>query len=466
MTRARILVVDDKENMLKLFAKILGDDCELTTAAEGGRALSLVEAQDFDVVVTDLKMPGADGLEVLKAVKRRQPDTEVVMMTAYATVNDAVEAMKQGAYDYLQKPFDPDAAVLTVTRALERKRLKEQAANLRKELQSLHSFHNIVGKSRAMQDVYRLLEQAAGLDITVLITGETGTGKELAARAIHYQSARRDRRFVPINCGALPAELVESELFGHARGAFTGAVGAKQGLFEEAAGGTIFLDEVGELPLAVQVKLNRALQEREIRRVGDNTPTKVDVRVIAATHRDLKAEIQTGRFREDLFYRLHVFPVRMPSLNERREDIPLLAAHFLDKHARSFKRALKGLTSEALRVLSGYRWPGNVRELENAIERAVAVAAGPEMDAGDLPAELRESQTSSVPMEALVKLPYKDALEMARDRFSRDYLFALMREFEGNVTRAAERASVERESLHRLLKRFGVRSDDFKPRDQ
>jgi len=462
MTRARILVVDDKENMLKLFAKILGDDCELTTAADGGRALSLVEAQDFDVVVTDLKMPGADGLEVLKAVKRRQPDTEVVMMTAYATVNDAVLAMKQGAYDYLQKPFDPDAAVLTVTRALERKRLKEQATNLRKELQSLHSFHNIVGKSRAMQDVYRLLEQAAGLDITVLITGETGTGKELAARAIHYQSARRDRRFVPINCGALPAELVESELFGHARGAFTGAVGAKQGLFEEAAGGTLFLDEVGELPLAVQVKLNRALQEGEIRRVGDNTPTKVDVRVVAATHRDLKAELQTGRFREDLYYRLHVFPVRMPSLNERREDIPLLAAHFLDKYARSFNRTLMGVTPEALRVLSGYRWPGNVRELENAVERAVAVAAGPEIDARDLPAELRETQASSVPIEALVKLTYKDALEMARDRFSRDYLLALMREFEGNVTRAAERAGVERESLHRLLKRFGVRSDDFK----
>ena len=462
MTRARILVVDDKDNMLKLFAKILGDDCELTTAADGGRALSLVEAQDFDVVVTDLKMPGADGLEVLKAVKRRQPDTEVVMMTAYATVNDAVLAMKQGAYDYLQKPFDPDAAVLTVTRALERKRLKEQATNLRKELQSLHSFHNIVGKSRAMQDVYRLLEQAAGLDITVLITGETGTGKELAARAIHYQSARRDRRFVPINCGALPAELVESELFGHARGAFTGAVGAKQGLFEEAAGGTLFLDEVGELPLAVQVKLNRALQEGEIRRVGDNTPTKVDVRVVAATHRDLKAELQTGRFREDLYYRLHVFPVRMPSLNERREDIPLLAAHFLDKYARSFNRTLMGVTPEALRVLSGYRWPGNVRELENAVERAVAVAAGPEIDARDLPAELRETQASSVPIEALVKLTYKDALEMARDRFSRDYLLALMREFEGNVTRAAERAGVERESLHRLLKRFGVRSDDFK----
>ncbi|MBI4511379.1 MAG: sigma-54-dependent Fis family transcriptional regulator [Deltaproteobacteria bacterium] len=463
MTRARILVVDDKENMLKLFAKILGDDFELVTAAEGGRALSLLAAQEFDVVVTDLKMPGADGFEVLKAAKQRQPDTEVVMMTAYATVNDAVEAMKQGAYDYLQKPFDPDTATLAVSRALERKRLKEQANNLRKELQKLHSFHNIVGKSRAMQDVYRLLEQAASLDITVLITGETGTGKELAARAIHDQSGRKDRRFVPVNCGALPSELVESELFGHARGAFTGATGVKQGLFEEAAGGTIFLDEVGELPLAVQVKLNRALQEREIRRVGDNTCIKVDVRVIAATYRDLKAEFQAGRFREDLFYRLHVFPVRMPALRERREDIPLLAAHFLEKHARAFRRELEGFTPEALRALMGHDWPGNVRELENAVERAVAVAGGHEVDGRDLPSELREAHEGGLPIDALVKMPYREALETARDRFSRDYLFALMREFEGNVTRAAERAGIERESLHRLLKRYGIRSDDFKP---
>ena len=463
MTRARILVVDDKENMLKLFAKVLGEDCELTTAAEGSRALALIETEEFDIVVTDLKMPGADGLEVLRAVKRRQPDTEVILMTAYATVADAVEAMKQGAYDYLQKPFDPDAAALTVSRALERKRLREQAANLRKELQAQHSFHSLLGKSRTMQDVYRLLEQAASMDITVLITGETGTGKELAARAIHYQSARKDRRFVPVNCGALPSELVESELFGHAKGAFTGATGAKQGLFEEAAGGTIFLDEVGELPLAVQVKLNRALQEREIRRVGDNTPTKIDVRIIAATHRDLKAEFQAGRFREDLFYRLHVFPVRMPALRERREDIPLLAAHFLEKHARNIRRKLKGFTTEALRTLTGYDWPGNVRELENAVERAVAVAGAQDVDVRDLPAELRDTRDGSLPIDTLVKMPYREALATARDRFSRDYLVALMREFEGNVTRAAERAGVERESLHRLLKRYDVRSDDFKP---
>jgi DNA-binding NtrC family response regulator len=314
MERARILVVDDKENILKLFARLLGDGYELTTAADGGRAISLVAAQPFDVVVTDLKMPGADGFEVLRAVKSRAPETEVIMMTAYATVADAVEAMKQGAYDYLQKPFDPDDASLVVARALERKRLKEQTATLRREVEGVYSFHNLVGKSARMRDVYTLLEQASKLDITVLLNGETGTGKELAARAVHYHSARKERRFVPVNCGALPAELVESELFGHAKGSFTGATGLKRGLFEEAEGGTIFLDEIGELPLPVQVKLNRVLQERELRRVGETAPIKVNVRVIAATHRELKAEVQEGRFREDLYYRLHVFPVVLPPL--------------------------------------------------------------------------------------------------------------------------------------------------------
>ncbi len=462
MSRARVLVVDDKENMLKLFAKILGEGYELSTASDGGRALALVGAQEFDVVVTDLRMPDADGFEVLKAVKARAPDTEVVMMTAYATVADAVEAMKQGAYDYLTKPFDPDAAALVVARAVERKRLREQAASLRRELEGVFSFHNLVGKSPAMREVYRLLEQAAGLDITVLLTGETGTGKELAARAIHYHSGRKERRFVPVNCGALPAELVESELFGHARGSFTGATGAKAGLFEEASGGTLFLDEVGELPLPVQVKLNRALQEREIRRVGDNAPIEVDVRVIAATHRDLKAEAAAGRFREDLFYRLHVFPVRLPPLRERREDVPLLAGHFLEKHARAFRREVSGFTPEAVRTLTGYPWPGNVRELENAVERAVAVAAGPEVDVRDLPPELKGTPEGALPAEVLARMPYREVVESARDRVSREYLVALMREFGGNVTRAAERAGVERESLHRLLKRYGIRSDDFK----
>jgi DNA-binding NtrC family response regulator len=464
MERARILVVDDKENILKLFERILGDSHEVTTAGDGGRAISLVASQPFDVVVTDLRMPGADGFEVLRAVKARAPETEVVMMTAYATVTDAVEAMKQGAYDYLQKPFDPDDASLVIARALERKRLKEQAASLRKEVEGVYSFHNLVGKSDAMREVYQLLEQASGLDITVLLNGETGTGKELAARAVHYHSARKERRFVPVNCGALPAELVESELFGHAKGSFTGAVGMKRGLFEEAEGGTIFLDEIGDLPLPMQVKLNRALQEKEIRRVGDTAPLKTNVRVIAATHRDLKAEVAAGRFREDLYYRLNVFPVVLPALRDRREDIPLLATHFLEKHTQLLGRALEGFAPDALRALTGYPWPGNVRELENAVERAVAVAKGKSIALRDLPADVKGTQEGAIPSEVLAKMPYREAVDLARDRVTRDYLVALLQDLEGNVTKAAERAGMARESLHRLLKRYGVRSDDFKGR--
>ncbi len=464
MERAKVLVVDDKENILRLFARILGEDYELTTAADGGRAMSLVAAQEFDVVVTDLKMPGADGFEVLRTVKARAPDTEVVMMTAYATVSDAVEAMKQGAYDYLQKPFDPDDAARVVARAVERRRLRLQAESLRRELEGVYAFHNLVGKSAAMQEVYRLLSQASKLDLTVLLGGETGTGKELAARAIHYNSARKERPFVAVNCGALPSELVESELFGHAKGAFTGAATAKAGLFEEAEGGTLFLDEIAELPAATQVKLLRGIEEKEIRRVGENRPVRVDVRVVAATNRDLKAEVAAGRFREDLFYRVNVFPVKLPPLRERREDVTLLAAHFLEKHARAQRREMSGFAPDALRALTSHQWPGNVRELENAIERAVAVAGSKRIQLRDLPPDLSGAADRQAPPEVLATLPYRDAVDLARDRVSRDYIAALLRELEGNVTRAAERAGMERESLHRLMKRYGIRSDDFKKR--
>jgi two-component system response regulator AtoC len=272
---------------------------------------------------------------------------------------------------------------------------------------------------------------------------------------------------VPVNCGALPPDLVESELFGHVTGAFTGAAAAKAGLFEEAEGGTLFLDEVGELPLPAQVKLNRALQEKETRRVGGTDAVKVDVRVIAATHRELRAEVAAGRFREDLFYRLHVFPVRLPPLRERAEDVPVLAAHFLEKHARAFRREVDGFEPEAIRALTSYTWPGNVRELENAVERAVAVARGARVAEGDLPQEVRAAAASgaAIPGDALTALPYRDAVEQARDRVSREYLVALLREQRGNVTKAAERAGMERESLHRLLKKHGLRSDDFREGD-
>jgi DNA-binding NtrC family response regulator len=463
MPRTRVLVVDDKENMLKLFAKILAEGYELTTAGDGARALALVASEAFDVVVTDIRMPGASGFELLQAVKARAPGTEVVMMTGYATVADAVQAMRMGAYDYLEKPFDPDAAGRVVAAAAAHKRQRDAALALRAG-EGTSAFHAIIGKSAPMLEVYRLLEQAAALDITVLLGGETGTGKELAARAVHYHSARKERRFVPVNCGALPPDLVESELFGHARGAFTGAATAKAGLFEEADGGTIFLDEVGELPLPTQVKLNRALQEKEIRPVGDTAAVHVDVRVIAATHRELRAEVAGGRFREDLFYRLHVFPVRLPALRERLEDVPLLAAHFLEKHARAFRRAVTGFEPDALRILAGYAWPGNVRELENAIERAVAVARGGRIAAADLPAELSAGDAAASPAgAALTALPFREAVDEVRDRASREYLVALLREVGGNVTKAAERAGMERESLHRLLKRYGLRSDDYRP---
>ncbi|HSD19663.1 MAG TPA: sigma-54 dependent transcriptional regulator, partial [Anaeromyxobacter sp.] len=401
-----------------------------------------------------------DGFELLAAVKARAPATEVVMMTGYTTVGDAVRAMKAGAFDYLEKPFDPDAALAVLARAAEHKRIVD-AARTAAAPGEQDAFHNLVGRSARMREVYALLDKAAQVDATVLVLGETGTGKELAARAIHYHSARRAGRFVAVNCGALPGELVESELFGHARGAFTGAAAAKPGLFEEASGGTLFLDEVGELPLPAQVKLNRALQEKEIRRVGERTPVKSDVRILAATHRDLREEVREGRFREDLFYRLNVIAVTLPPLRDRAEDVPLLATHFLEKHARALRREIAGIEPDALVRLAGYGWPGNVRELENTIERAVAVAGGDRISVADLPQELAGAPAAA-PAGALAALPYRDAVAGARDRVTREYLVALLTEFEGNVTRAAERAGLERESLHRLLRKHGLRSEDFK----
>jgi DNA-binding NtrC family response regulator len=459
--RAKVLVVDDKENMLRLLQRMLGEHHDVTIANDGAVALGLLSAQEFDLVLTDIRMPGADGFEVVKFIKERHPDTEVVMMTAYASVEAAVEAIKRGAYDYLQKPFDPDDVMLVVARALERRSLRAQAAELRTQLTGQAPFHQIVGRSPGMQQVFQALRQAADLDITVLITGDSGTGKELAARAIHAQSGRKSGPFIPVNCGALPAELIESELFGHAKGAFSGATSAKAGLWEEAEGGTLFLDEVGELPPVVQVKLNRALQEKEIRRVGENRPFHVNARLVTATNRDLKADVDTGRFREDLFYRLNVFPVRLPPLRQRVEDIPLLADHFLRKYATLHGRAVDSFDPDALQALVAHPWPGNVRELENVIERAVAVAQHDRVMRQDLPPELRGS--SSVADEStLLGMSYRDVVNLAREKISREYLSALMRRFQGNVTQAAARAGLERESLHRLLKQYDVRADSFR----
>jgi len=463
--RARVLVVDDKENFLKLFERVLeGDEFEVRTASDGTRALGLLAASDFDVVVTDIRMPGADGMTVLHEARRLHPDIEVVLMTAYGSVASAVLAMKAGAYDYLQKPFDPDEARLVVERAVERKRLREQARDLRTALLGTYRIDNLVGKSSAMRKVFELLRRAADSDATVLLGGESGTGKELAARAVHFTGRRKEGRFVPVHCGAIPENLLESELFGHMKGSFTGAHADKRGLFEEADGGTLFLDEIAELPLALQAKLTRVLQERAVRRVGGVEERKVDVHVIAATHADLKTRVAEGKFREDLFFRINVFPILLPPLRERKEDIPMLASLFLERHGASRASPPTGFSPEALSALVRHDWPGNVRELENAVERALAVTDEPRIGLEALPPEVVGGAQGVGMGAAVATLGYQEVVELARDRASREYLSALMRECQGNVTRAAERAGVERESLHRMLKRHGIRSEDFKAR--
>ena len=461
--KARVLVCDDKENFTKLFRRILPEDrFDVTTAEDGTRALGLVSAGDFDVIVSDIRMPGADGLAVLREAKAKDRDVEVVLMTAFATVPAAVDAIRQGAYDYLAKPFEPDEALFVVERALERRTLRRQARDLKKALDGANRIEDLVARSSAMAPAVALIRRAASSEVTVLVTGESGTGKEVAARAIHASGERRAARFVAVNCGAIPEALIESELFGHVKGSFTGAAHDRRGLFEEAAGGTLFLDEIADLPLAMQVKLNRALQERRIRPVGASDERSVDVRVIAATNVDLKARIATGQFREDLFYRLDVLQIVLPPLRERAEDIPPLVAFFLDRHAARQGTSPRGFTEEALNALVRYSWPGNVRELENAIERAIAVSDAPRIELEALPEAVTASVRPRLSRATETHLTYREVVDLAQERVSREYLIALMTEFGGNVTEAAKRAGMERESLHRLLKRYGVRSEQFK----
>ncbi|MDF1561633.1 MAG: sigma-54 dependent transcriptional regulator [Deltaproteobacteria bacterium] len=462
MSRPRILVADDNANLRRLVARVIGELGEVVEAATGSEAIARLAGEPFELVVTDVRMPGADGFAVLEAAVAASPRPEVVMMTAYATVDRAVAAMKQGAFDYLQKPFDPDRAREVIEAALERRQQREDAGRGLGRLIDPSAPAGMIGRSEAMQEVFALIERAGGLDLTVLVTGESGTGKELVARAIHEASDRKGRPFVAVNCGALPAELVESELFGHLKGSFSGADRDRPGLFREADGGTLFLDEIGELPLSMQVKLNRVLEERKVRPVGATREAAVDVRVIAATLRSLPEEVAAGAFREDLFYRLNVFPIALPPLRERREDLPLLAAHFVATQAKVQGRTLRGLTPEALGLLAAWPFPGNVRELRNVIERTVATCEGDTIGVDDLPSGLREARPGLGPLEALAALPYKEAMRIAKVQGVRAYLDALLRRHEGNVSKAARAADIERESLHRLLKKHGLKAEDYR----
>jgi two-component system NtrC family response regulator len=386
--RGSILLADDEEGILKTLGRALREAGHaVATTASAAEAARLLADRSFDVFVVDHRMPGRTGLELIRDLAASVPEAErpqVIMMTAHATVENAIEAMKLGAYDYLQKPFEVDELLVAVRRALEHQSLSRQHRYLLSEQEEDFGHYGIVGKSRAIQEVLRQLELVARSKSTVLITGETGTGKELAARAIHARSAQRDMPLIKVNCAAIPEALLESELFGHVKGAFTGATANRRGRFALADGGTIFLDEIGTLALPVQAKLLRVLQEREFEPVGSERTESVDVRVIAATNRDLRAMVAEGRFQEDLFYRLSVIPIELPPLRERPEDIPLLVEHFLRRHAQRVGRRVDGIEPAALERLAAYRWPGNVRELENAIERAVVLAPGPVVDAASI----------------------------------------------------------------------------------
>ncbi|MBI4590813.1 MAG: sigma-54-dependent Fis family transcriptional regulator [Candidatus Rokubacteria bacterium] len=437
MADARILVVDDEASMREVLFIMLKNEGYDVTVAEGGEAaIEAVRRETFDAIITDLRMPKVDGLQVLKTAKDLSPNTVVIMITAFASSETAVEAMKLGAYDYITKPFKYDEVTLNIKRALERKRLRDENLNLKRRLETQYRFENIIGKSARIVEVFDTIRKIADGHSTVMITGESGTGKELVAQAIHFNSQRRDKPFISVNCGAIPDGLMESELFGHVKGAFTGAVANKVGLFSAADGGTLFLDEITEIPALLQVKLLRAIQEREIRRVGDTKDMKVDVRLIAATNKDLEAAVGDGTLREDLFYRLNVIPIHLPALHERREDIPLLVAHFLQKYGKELGKEVRGLSPEALALLEQYHWPGNIRELENVVERAVVLGTGEILGVDALPESVRRQRH---PRGVDLDLPDEGMdLDATLDQIEARLLTKALERTGGVQTRAAE----------------------------
>jgi DNA-binding NtrC family response regulator len=461
-TAKHLLLVEDEAPLRQAVAEQLVDrGYRVAQADSGERALALLAEFAFDVIVSDLRLPGMDGASLVQAAVDRYPDIIAIVITGYGTVKDAVDAIKRGAWDFVNKPFQIDELLHVLESAVEQRRLKSENAYLRAQLDQRYQFDGIVGRSRPMARLLQLVETVAATNSTILVTGETGTGKEVVARAIHHNSPRRMNRFVAINCSAIPETLLEAELFGHVRGAFTGASGNRQGRLEQAHKGTLFLDEVGTMSAALQMKLLRVLQEREFERVGDSNTIKVDVRVIAATNSDLAKLVAEGGFREDLFYRLNVIPVQLPPLRERKDDIPLLVRHFLDKLTGSDDEAQRGdnmVSQEAMRRLMAYHWPGNVRQLENAIERAVAFAAGrSQIDVGDLPPEIQEAREGalSASVSEGVALPEDGMnLDMFIANIERDLIHRSLERTGGNKGEAARLLGLKRTTLVEKLKRL------------
>lgn len=425
------------------------------------KAVEEFKASAWDLVVSDIKMPGMSGLEVLQAIKAKQHDIPVIMITAYATVDMSIQALRKGAYDMLTKPFEPDELIYRVKNALQQRQLLEENRELRAELEEKFRFENIIGACEGLKGVLERVGKVAVRDTSILITGESGTGKELIAQATHFNSPRREKRFVAINCGALPENLLESELFGYKKGAFTGASESRCGLLEAANGGTLFLDEVGNLPMNVQKTLLRFLQEKEFHRLGDTTPTRVDVRILSATNSDLKESIKQGVFREDLYYRLNVVTIHLPPLRERCSDIPLLATHFILLQNLKFKTAIKGFESAAMRILCAYEWPGNVRQLKNVVEACMAMETG-EFISNDTLTQFIESDPgrSAHPhgtQQVDLDVPYSTALE----RFETDLLISLLKRHCGNIDLAAREAGMNMVTMYRKIKKYGISKEDY-----
>lgn len=461
---AKILVVDDEEKLCRVLKLLIeGEGHDVDTALNGEKGLGLLDNHVYDIVITDLKMPGMDGVEFLKAAKEKVPDVEVIMMTAFATTQSAVEAMKSGAYDYIIKPFDNDELLLILRRILEKKSLETDKAELARENQDLKrqireslDLGGMVGKGSRMQEVYSLVERVAGTSTTVLLRGESGTGKELVAKAIHYNSSRAEKTFVPIHCAAYPETLLESELFGHEKGSFTGAVNRRIGRFEKAAGGTIFLDEIGEVSSAVQVKLLRILQERCFERIGGEKTIFVDIRIIAATNRNLEQALEEGLFREDLYYRLNVFPVLLPPLRERMEDLEELVRHFLGKFGYPGTK----ITREAKAAMRSYSWPGNVRELENTIERALILSEKDSILEKHLPVNVREPEKKKG-----TGIPGVGKAGLNLETNEKTMIQEALRRAGGNKSRAAELLGITRRALYSRMERYeipitGIRQED------
>ncbi len=448
----RVLVVDDEENLRLVLRTLLRrHGYEVETAPTGEEALALVDSFGPDVVLTDVRMPKMGGLDLLATLKAKGNEATVIVMSAYGNMDLAVEAMKAGAYDYVQKPFKPDEVVLALRKAEERESLRRENRALRDEIRKEHKFEDILAKSGKMQDIFRTIAKISEYKTTVLVTGESGAGKELVARAIHRRS-KRSGPFVAVNCGAIPENLLESELFGHKKGAFTDALQDRRGLFEEANGGSLFLDEIGELPLALQVKLLRVLEDEKIRRLGETRDLQVDVRIITATHRDLTAETKAGRFREDLFYRLNVLLIHCPPLRDRREDIPLLIDHFLSRNNVRLGTGIRGLDTEARRLLYEYGWPGNVRELENTIERAMVLTEGDTITAADLPERVREARDPVQMQLASGELSVKKTMRIIEEILIRRAL----QKTKGNRTRAAEILEISHRALLYKIKDYQI----------